>query len=313
MPRLNLLLILGLSLLGLRVVAVERTEQHIWPVGDNPIVQLQTFRGTVTVGPTSSGHVELAFTARSSDDRDRDWVNGVAVRADQFGSGLAIRVTRQGSGVELTLGRAAPVREVVLNLKVPAGSQLDLLTRDGSIDVANDVATRVLARNEFGDVFIGRVEGSVKAETQRGNLVVARATGDLKLRNRLGDILVGTVLGDGTVRADSGNIEITNVVGRLDAEAVAGDLDVSFTREIRNNVRLRASAGDVRVNLDPAAAVEVQAHSDWGKVKSEVTFDDGSCDHGKRRLNGKLNGGGPVLVFDASGGDVNILSVPSFL
>jgi len=301
-----------LGLFAVSAPAIERTEQHAWPVGDTPLVQLQTFRGAIRVETAKSSQVELELTARTSDESDRVWLNGLSLRADQFGSGLALRLERAGNGVELTL-RQPPVRQVLLVLRVPAGAQLDLLTRDGGVDIGNDMASRVRVHTEQGDVYIGRVNGSVKVDTLRGNLSVARAAGDLDLRNRQGDILVGTVVGASRVKADSGNIEITNVEGALEAEAVAGNLEVGFIRGVQQPAKLKASAGDVHVKLDPAAAVDLQARSHWGRIKSDAAFDDAATKSGKRRLTAQLNGGGPLLMLDASGGDVRIEAAPSYL
>lgn len=291
--------------------AVERIENHEWLVGDAPIIKVETFHGSIRVEKAEAGRVGLELKGQASGDRAENWLNKIAVNADPFGAGLVVRVKQEGWSVEFGSG-ALPLRELDLVLRVPARCNLDLKSDQGSIEVADDIEGNMRARVATGDIYFGRVQGSVTAVTRSGDLVIARTTGDLTARSHRGDLRIGTIMGWADLRADHGNIDVVNSHGGLAAESVMGDIKAGMSRQISADAKLKASAGNVIVDLDPEAAVEVTAVSNWGEVHSAVDFRGGERTADAARLSGVLNGGGPLLTLKASGGDVRIKSVPTY-
>lgn len=291
------------------VHAAERNESFAWVVGDSPIVKLEAFRGKIVVERAEEGKVSLVLSARSEGDRAREWLEQIAVEGHTFGAGVVLAVKHDSLGVELGSG-AAPAREVTLTLRIPAACSLDLSTSLGSIEVANDLKGRMRARTKDGDVFFGRIDGSINIEAVRGNITVARATGDLKARSGTGDLVIGTILGRAELRASNGSIEVMSAEGALEAESVRGDVAASLGRNLGENVSLKASAGNVFVAVDPSSALRVEAKASWGKVDSALALDSTTRGgNGKNRLEGVVNGGGPLVALNASGGNVKIQAV----
>lgn len=288
--------------------AAERVESYVWPVGESPILKLEIPRGAITVERTTqSNEVTLLMNARS-DDADA-WLEGLEVKSRAFGAGLVIQVNAS-TGVEFSVGDA-PQRDLQLVLRVPAQCNLDLSTKLGSVEVANDLKGSMRVRTQDGNVFVGRIDGSVSVEAVRGNITVARATGDLKARTGVGDVNVGTILGRADLQAKNGSIAVMSAQGDLDAEAVRGDVAANFGRQLPNKVSLKASAGNVNVAVDPEAALRVDAKANWGKVQSKIAFQP-TGKNGKRQLEGMVNGGGPLLALRADGGDITINAVPTY-
>ncbi len=292
--------------------AAERVETQTWAVGDSPILTLDTFSGSITVMPGESGQISLEMQAQAKDPSAQNWLESLNVQGQPFGAGLAVKVARTVPGVELAV-RELPQREIRLTLRVPATCNLNLTTRAGSVEVADDFKGNMHFKTQEGDVFVGRIDGAVSAETVRGSITVARTTGDLKAKTGIGDVTVGTILGRAELQATNGSIAVMSAQGDLSAEAVRGDVAAGFGREIPQRVMLRADVGSVNVALDPQAAVCVDAKASWGRVHSKIALDTTSRGgNGKRMLAGKLNGGGPKLALRASGGDIIIDSVPSY-
>ena len=292
--------------------AAERSESYSWPVGDSPMVKLEAFRGQILVERAEEGQISLVLSARSEGDKAQAWVNQVDVTSRSFGAGLVLAVKHNSLGLEFGSG-AAPEREITLTLKVPATCSLDLSTSLGSIEVANDLKGRMRARTQEGDVFFGRVDGSVNVEAVRGNITVARATGDLKARSGTGDLVIGTILGRAELRANNGSIEVMSAQGALEAESVRGDVAASLGAKLGENVSLKASAGNVKVTVDPAASLRFEAKAAWGKVTSKLALDSTTRGgNGKNRLEGVVNGGGSLVALNADGGNVSIEALSDF-
>ena len=234
----------------------------------------------------------------------------LTVKASPFGEGIVVAVKQTGLGIGLTSDRL-PQRHVNLVLRVPQPCVLDLKSELGNIEVTNDFQGQTRVRVHTGDIFVGRIDGSVNAVTQSGNVVVSRATGDVTARSYFSDVHVGSVSGLAVLRADHGNIDVVNSSGSLKAEGVMGDVTAGMSRQIFGDAHLEASAGDVFVDIDPDSALEVQARTSWGKVASGVEFEV-TAKSSKSRLNGVLNGGGALLALRAKGGNVHIKSVPTY-
>ncbi|MCF3648289.1 DUF4097 family beta strand repeat-containing protein [Synoicihabitans lomoniglobus] len=304
-PAFRSIFVLGL-LLGSLAQAAQRVESFSWAVGDMPLINLATFHGSIDVEQGESGRVELILEANSSTANDQRWLDAIVVQGSPFGAGLAIGVRQNGLGVEFGVGKV-PDRSVKLTLRVPQTCSMDVISQTGTVYVGNDFHGRVRARTMDGDIFIGRIEGEVSAETRRGNLSVARTTGDLSARSHTGDLNIGTVQGRADLRADNGNIDVMSTVGGITAEAIRGDIVAGLEGKIAHEVRLKASAGDVKITVDPATAMQVQARAKWGQVKSDLAVaPTGRGGNGKNRLEGAVNGGGPLVALVASGGNVLI-------
>jgi DUF4097 and DUF4098 domain-containing protein YvlB len=290
--------------------AVERVEKHQWLVGDAPIVKVETFHGSIRVERSESGRVELGLRAQASGQRAENWLNQIEVQASPFGAGLVVQVKQRGWSVEFGSGEASR-RELDLVLRVPARCNLDLKSDLGRIEVADDIEGNMRARLSTGDIYFGRVIGSVTAVTRSGDLIIARTSGDLNARSHFGNLHIGTIMGWAELRADHGNIDVANSYGGLSAESVKGDIKAGMSRQITADTRLKASVGDVWVDLDPESALQVAAVSSWGQVHSALDFES-AAERTDTQLQGSLNGGGPMLSLEAEGGDVRIKAVSTY-
>ena len=119
-------------------------------------------------------------------------------------------------------------------------------------------------------------------------------------------------MGWADLRADHGNIDVMNSFGGLSAESVKGDIKASMSRRVSADSRLKASVGDVWVDVDPESALHIAATTSWGEVHSAFNFGATEGETTASRLKGSLNGGGPLLSLQASGGDVKIYSVNTY-
>ena len=304
-------LLSALCLLAGGVSAAERHETYEWLVGDSPIIKVDTFKGSIRVETAQSGRVELELAATAMDENASRWLDKILVKANPFGAGVVLTVKQDGWGVEFGAG-TAPQRRIDLVLRVPKQCTLDLKSEAGNIEVADDIQGNLRARVSTGDIYFGRVSGSVTALTRMGNLIVSHATGDLTARSYHGDLHVGTVMGWADLRADHGNIQVTNSYGGLSAHAIKGDIKAGMSRKISADASLKVSAGDIFVDVDPESAFVIDARSSWGKVDSALDFASSESKASPTRLNGARNGGGALLALKASGGDVHIKSVPTY-
>jgi hypothetical protein len=104
------------------------------------------------------------------------------------------------------------------------------------------------------------------------------------VRTAGGDVKVGGVAGSVVVRTDAGSVEVAEVEGPVDVE----------TRR-----------GGIAVAVPAAIGAELDASSEGGRVLVDRAVDaKGSPDPG--RMEGRINGGGPMLRLRASGGSIRV-------
>ncbi|WP_221031824.1 DUF4097 family beta strand repeat-containing protein [Actomonas aquatica] len=293
------------------VTAAERFEAFSWEVGDMPMVKLHTFRGTIQVERSAPGRVSLIVHANEgNNETPDDWLKAIDVNGAAFGAGVSVSIKRSDWGVDIGVGDA-PIRELAITLRVPPQCSLDLETDLGGIDVGNDITGHMRARVRDGDIFFGRVDGSVSAKSVRGSVTVSRTAGDLNVNCGFGEITVGTVLGNASLATKSGSIEFMKVQGSVLAEAENGNVTAQFSSDLQQPASLVADGGSVMMSIDEGTAFALKARASWGRVRSRYAFDEVlRGGDGKRRLEGVSNGGGVNLDVRSSGGDVVIKTMP---
>ena len=274
-------------------------------MGSIPIVKLDTFRGEIRVEPSESGRVELVLAASTPGIEPDAWLRNIEVKSTPFGAGLVISVANTGGEVEFGLSEKSD-RSLALTLRVPQVSNLDIRARQGSIEIGNDFEGRTRARLERGSVFVGRTKGSVVAQTEMGTISVARVSGDLTATTRSGNIFVGSVFGWAELHTESGDIEISNTLGGIDAVANAGSVQVGVEQSLAKNSRIEANVGDITLSLNPRSQMALDARARWGSVQTGIPFEVDEGLQNEARIQGSLNGGGPLLALSSHGGNVKI-------
>ena len=163
--------------------------------------------------------------------------------------------------------------------------------------------TDVRVRTVSGDVFVGGIRSSSSLTTVSGRITATGLDGETGLRTVSGDIDVQGV--DGIVRANAVSGDVTISGGGPDevtARSVSGELTLDFDEV--PDVDCTTVSGDVAVRLPADAGVDVDAVTVSGRLESG--FPD-ALEAGKRRLRGRIGGGGRRLSVRTTSGDVTVL------
>jgi hypothetical protein len=198
----------------------------------------------------------------------------------------------------------------------------------GGIRVENAGAAALL-ETAGGDIFVHQVRGPVQATTGGGNIRIERAAGTVSARTAGGLIQVQEA--DGPVTADSlggaiqvnsakgvrcesagGAIRLRNVSGAVHAFANSGSIMAELVsgQSMVDSI-LSTNAGDITVLIPSNLALTVQAsnesggsgriNSDFPQVRPRT---GGLPGVGPLVAEGSLNGGGPLLRVNVTGGTI---------
>lgn len=233
------------------------------------------------IGSTGSLHFDVQIPAQTNLTVDtsggRITVSGMRQRADLNTSGGSVRVgDQEGDLAAKTSGGSIEVR----NLK----GDLSATTSGGSINLAG-------------------VSGRSRLESSGGTIEGSALTGSVDATTSGGSILLDSVGADIDAQTSGGSIRVAKAGGRVDAETSGGSIDVAFTSSNARGGVLGTSGGGIRVSLDPAVDLEIDASG--GRVKSDLPLRVRG-EMSRHRLQGTLGKGGETLRLRVSGGSITI-------
>jgi len=275
-------------------------------VGEGGTLFLDSDIGKVVVETHSSNRVdvEVVMTARtSSDSRAQEIFEKFDLDFNKSGNNVHIDgdFNRRNGLFSWMRGNRLRVR---YNITVPKKYNLDIKTSGGSITI-NDLLGNATARTSGGSIQLGYIDGVVRCKTSGGKIVMQGCNGDAEVTTSGGRIELGEVKGEVKARTSGGSIKVKEVMGMINASTSGGSVSAHISKQPEGNCRLTTSGGSISVYLVDGIKLDVDAKTSGGSVKTDfpVTV------QGKissRKLQAKINGGGPELYLRTSGGSIRI-------
>ncbi|PHI20683.1 hypothetical protein CEQ90_06430 [Lewinellaceae bacterium SD302] len=123
-----------------------------------------------------------------------------------------------------------------------------------------------------------------------------------------GKLTVSDFSGELDVSIQYHSVKLTNVTGPMAVNSIYGGITATFESAPTENVQLLSSYSDVDVTMPAAAKADVQLSTSYGSMYTDFELTVGGTEesnmHGGGGLNGKLNGGGPVISLTATYDDI---------
>jgi hypothetical protein len=252
-----------------------RAEHLVVPLSDpaKPAeLEVSLVMGSIKVVGTTAREVSIEATSREEDARDREKERD-RPGGDRAGMrripNTSIGLEAQEASNKVEISAQSWARAVDLEIQVPAGSSLQLSTvNDGDIEVEN-------------------IDGEVEVSNTNGEIVVLNVRGPVSANTVNGDV---TVVFRGAV-----------VSAPMAFSTLNGDVDVTFPGDLKASVRLQSDNGEIYSDFD----VELTTENFRGQEEKP-----GKAGKGRfhvivsREMTGKVNGGGPEILFKTFNGDI---------
>lgn len=192
------------------------------------------------------------------------------------------------------------------------GSQVEvkaqIVARSATDEQAQDYLKQIEIREDVGgdrirlETTAPRLSGS-HAEVQY-ELVVPR-TASLRLNNTNGQIHITGVTGDVKAETTNGGVKGLELAGRVEASTTNGGVDLDLTSVAEGGVRAETTNGGVSVRLPATAKADIRASCVNGGISvTGLELEGGQST--RRRVEGRLNGGGPVVQVETTNGGVRV-------
>ena len=209
-------------------------------------------------------------------------------------------------------------------ITVPQHYNIDLNTLSSDISVAN-LTGDVRVRTSGGSLRFQSITGTVLGHTSGGSIEAINVAGDVQVRTSGGSLRFGAIRGfisgrtsGGSIKAvdcnegidirtSGGGIWLGGISRNVTARTSGGSIQANMTTQPRGACSLRTSGGGITVTLIPDVAVALEAKASGGRVSTDFAVE--STIQGKvpqSRLEGSINGGGPLLKLRTSGGNIHL-------
>ncbi len=187
---------------------------------------------------------------------------------------------------------------------VPGEYDLDLKTSGGSISTS-EIHGDVKAKTSGGSLKFELVKGTVWGKTSGGSIRLEGCTGDAEVKTSGGGIHIGKVNGEVKAHTSGGSISVKEVMGTINASTSGGSVSAYISKQPKGDCSLKTSGGSISVSLAEDIGVDLDAKTSGGRVRTSfpVTI---KGELSNKKLQAKINGGGPGLYLRTSGGSIRI-------
>ncbi len=256
-------------------------------------LRVDTEMGSVSVTGTTQNDARVVVTSRRDDLSEQ-----LALSFDEQ-PGVASIVGKKKHRDSWFSGWRGNVH---FEIQIPARTQVEVKTSGGSVRV-HGLTGDLRAETSGGSIDLAEIRGEARVETSGGAIEARDIGGALTASTSGGAVEIEDVKGDIRARTSGGSMRIRGAGGLLDAETSGGGIEASFTKGNAHGGRLESSGGSVRVSVDPAVDLTIEASGD--AVHTDVPLRmEGEISRG--HVHGDLNRGGPTLRVGTSGGSVRI-------
>ena len=259
----------------------------------------------VETGRAKQVEVEVLRKVGASDEsRAKEILAKYKIDFHHSGSGVTIETDDHARKSGLFSWLKDAKLRVRFIVTVPAKYNLNLKTSGGSITVS-DIQGDVKAKTSGGSLKFAYIKGPVWGRTSGGSIQLERCTGDADVVTSGGSLRLGTVEGEVNARTSGGSIQVKEVMGTINAQTSGGSVSAAISKQPAGDCRLTTSGGSITVHLGENLKMDVEAKTSGGTVSTDlpVTLQG---ELSKRRLEGKINGGGPLLYLKTAGGSIRI-------
>lgn len=282
-------------------------------------------RGSIEIRTAEAGSVDIEITRKAGGSRSQaeKILADHIVTLTQTDRGIQVRAEYQGPKNWRWFG-GSPQLQVQCVITVPRQFDVDLKTAGGSVNVTS-LTGKLQANTAGGSLRFENIEGPIAGHTSGGSITIHTAKGKVNVKTSGGTVNLKAIEGDvnahtsgGSIRAENltgqsvvktsgGSIQVVDIKGAIEAGTSGGSITATLLEQPAKACSFKTSGGSITLVLDAKAAVDVDLHTSGGRVTTDfpvVSIIQG--EQKKNELQGKVNGGGPLLTAHTSGGSVRL-------
>jgi hypothetical protein len=205
-----------------------------------------------------------------------------------------------------------------IEVEPSTGNTVDVTATKKARGASSDAAKAALERASFAeDVSSSRVRIDTKIARAEG---IAFGGGNVQVEYHVkvpigaevkfttvnGGIEVTGLQGRVTAETTNGGVTTRNLSGQLEASTTNGGLDIDFAKVPEGGVKLDCTNGSIKVRVPRDAKATISASITNGGISSGDLPIEATGENTRRRLEGRLNGGGPRIQIEGTNGGITL-------
>lgn len=215
-----------------------------------------------------------------------------------------------------------------VTLHVPTNLAAKIKTSGGNVS-AEAMASDLSLNTSGGNVSASDISGLLHIKTSGGNIRLRKINGDTNAHTSGGNISVEGLIGAVDLHTSGGNINIEGEISALNAHTSGGHINADLHSRLLEPLVLGTSGGNVNATLPAGLQAPAQLSTSGGSVSIALPSNQAfeiqakangggiSLNHSgsfqgtfnKRKIDGDVNGGGPLVKMSTNGGRVNIKEI----
>jgi DUF4097 and DUF4098 domain-containing protein YvlB len=218
---------------------------------------------------------------------------------DHQGNDISVRLRSR----EHEWGNRSKHLWVQVEVQLPRKFRVKAETAGGSISV-KDLDGEARCHTSGGELTFVKVLGPVWGETSGGSINLTETQKSAHIETSGGSITFEKTA-DVFARTSGGSIEAGDFDGPIDAETSGGFIRVQIPKQLKGDASFSTSGGDIEAELAQDIHAELEAGTSGGRFSTDFPITiQGQIS--KEHVQAKINGGGPRLTLNTSGGNIHI-------
>jgi len=260
--------------------------QKEFPLNQNGKVSIKNIWGNINVTTWKQDMVQIKITKSTTKP---EFVEKVSVNIRASEKQIIIETKEQRD--------AAGKVEVLIELIVPQGAQVNAITKKGAISIKG-LQAPAKARTENGNIEIANVQGAIVTSSDYGNIEISSSSEDIRAHTL------------------NGNITIDEAGRNIVARTKKGAIRTSCKKvEQLDTVSLSTKSGNIVLDLPEQVNAELLAKTNKGKIISEhfITIKPQTTQLNKKNwarmrkeIDGTLGSGDASIKLTAGSGNIKI-------
>jgi hypothetical protein len=186
--------------------------------------------------------------------------------------------------------------------------------RAGSVEAAKEAIARIEIQETVSPSNV-RIETKVQRRTgglfggwnqEVHYMVKAPPSTEVRLNTVNGGIEIAGITGRITAEATNGGVKAHDVSGAIDASTTNGGVEVDLAAVADAGVKLGCTNGGIRLRLPTTAKATIAARITNGGINTDGINLETAGEASRRRLDGRMNGGGPRIELEGTNGGIRI-------
>jgi DUF4097 and DUF4098 domain-containing protein YvlB len=219
----------------------------------------------------------------------------------QLAAGGQVEITNVNGRIELT---GSETDKVEINAEKIARGSTQEAAREALKRI--EIAEQVSPERIHVETKVQRASGFTMGGGEVRYVVRVPVGANVKLETVNGGIEIDHVRGRAELETTNGGIVARRVSGSLNASTTNGGVQADMERLAAEGVRMECVNGGLRLTLPKDASADIDAQVVNGGISVEGLNIDVQGKQSRRRLEGRLNGGGPKVRIEGTNGGIRI-------